>query len=98
MVTVAPSRLFWLPKVAMPTIRSVRRPPLVSTSMCWPSAKWSSLAVWRSMATSPARVGARPVAMRNGLSCDVPSQLTPSVGAPRLGSPMALPSWPISWA
>ena len=36
--------------------------------------------------------------MWKGLSLALASQLLPSVGAPRLGSPMALPSWPISWA
>ncbi len=89
--SVAPARLFAVPKRVSPEMVKVCVGPRSRIRTCWPTEKPYFLAVPRSITTSCGVVGGPPAASRSGDSCWAVSQETPRVGAPPVE--IAVPSW-----
>jgi hypothetical protein len=96
--SVAPRGLSTLPNRAMPEMVNCCGPAWVRTVTWSPTTKPSLSAVALSITTSVGVVGADPEARRSGFSAGSSDQAKPSVGAPRLGLPTALPLLLTYWA
>jgi len=88
--SVAPSRLFAVPKRMRPLMVKVRVGPFKRMRTFSPTVKWCFWAVPRSMATSWAVVGALPCTMWREEIFGLGSNSTPRFGAPPVVT--ALPS------
>ncbi len=88
--SVAPARLFAVPKRVRPVMVKVRVGPCRRMRTDWPTLKSYFCAVPRSMATSRGPVGGRPWAIWSAEISWLGSNSTPNVGAPPVVT--ALPS------